>query len=260
MAVLESRQKGHSNVCIRCHNAEETIPHVYQCQGRIAKAGFREALSLFKKKLIKMRTAAPLIKMFCEFLVAYHQNRKPKRPIYSFGNKFAHTLLQRAYDHQMLLDSNVFHLGYLSYKWSIVHRHYDNKNTNKKNMSALNSPWTASIIHLIWNFSHSVWTKRCAHVHKKDKQADESLCSEELKSSIRSYLRLPRNELSSEEKILHLNVSRHLRRAFTTTLTRWLHLLASERERTIRSKRQHRIRNGGLQPITRFFRKEVSHN
>jgi len=207
-----------------------------------------------------MKTAAPLIKMFCEFLIAYHQKRKPRRPTYSFGNKFAHTLLQRAYDHQMLLDSNVFHLGYLSYKWSIVTRHYDIKDTKKKNMPELDSTWTASIIHLIWNFSHGVWTKRCAHVHKKDKHAVESLCSEELKSSIRSYLRLPRNELSLEEKILHLNVSRHLRRAYTTTLTRWLHLLATERERTIRAKRQQRIRNGGLQPITRFFRKEVSHN
>ena len=73
---LESRNKGHSDICVRCHKAAESISHVYQCQSRMAKAGCREAIFAFRKKLVKKKIAVPLINMFCEFLIAHHLKQK----------------------------------------------------------------------------------------------------------------------------------------------------------------------------------------
>ena len=258
--ALESRGKGHSNACMRCNLAAETPQHVFQCSSRMAKAAFRESIQGFRKKLKKMKVSNPLVNVFVEFFLAHHENRKPKVPKYSFGNKIAFSLLKRAFSHQLLLETNVFHLGYVSYKWSVVHRHYQDRESKSKHMSEADVSWSAKLIAAIWTCSHSIWSKRCAQIHKKDKTADESLCSEELKSSIRSYLRLPRHDLSSEEKVLHLNVSRHLCKAYHTTLARWLHLLATERAHTIQSKRKDRIGGGGLQPLTKFFRLNASRN
>jgi len=255
-AILEDRQQGRSNICLRCHLQAETVQHVYQCQSRSSKASFRESIAIFRKKLQKMHTSSPMIAIFIEFLVAYHQNRKPKKPKAIFGSKKSNEYLLKAYNHQMLLTSNVFHLGYISYKWGHIHRmHINNqKEINPETAPFFDSQWSTKVIQALWVFSQSIWKKRCAHIHKKDPELEESLCSEELKSSISSYLRLPRETLSRNEKLLHLNVSRHLKKAFPTTLARWLKLLAEERELTIRAKRSERIAGGGLQPLTKFFR------
>ena len=255
-SILEERQQGRSNVCLRCHLQAETVQHVYQCQSRSSKASYRESIAIFRKKLQKIHTPGPMISIFIEFLVAYHQNRTPKKPKAMFGSKKSNAYLLKAYNHQMLLKSNVFHLGYISYKWGYIHKmHIKNqKEINPETAPFFDSQWSTKVIQALWVFSQSIWKKRCAHVHKKDPELEESLCSAELKSSISSYLRLPRETLSRNEKLLHLNVSRHLKKAFPTTLARWLKLLAEERELTIRAKRSERIAGGGLQPLTKFFR------
>jgi len=92
-------------------------------------------------------------------------------------------------------------------------------------------------------------------VHSNNPDSSTSLNEEELKASIlihphpsasiRIHLRRRRQDLSPTEKSLHLNISANLNRATSITLTRWLHLLAEERERTIRMKRTQQIRRGG---------------
>ena len=135
---------------------------------------------------------------------------------------------------------------------------YDqNKHINQSHVSNLLEPnmnWTIKLIRALWNFSQTIWKQRCKHVHIKHEGLDESLCADELKSAIKSYLKLPREELSHDEKQLHLNVSRHIKKAYHTTLTRWLRLLAKEREKTIRMKRESRRKKKGQQPLERFFR------
>ena len=221
-STMEKRNQGRSDICIRCHQAAETVAHVYQCQHRLSKASFREALQIFQKSLSKRKTPKPLQNMFKEFFIAYHEKRPARPPVYKFGNFECYTLLKRAYDHQMLLKSPVFHLRYISYKWAKVHQKYMKSTRTEQSSDVKYSSWPTFLIKAIWKFSNSLWTKRCATIHKKDKFADGSLFTEELRSSIRTYLRLPRNQLSSNEKILHLNVSRQMRNAYPTTLARWL--------------------------------------
>jgi len=255
-SVMEDRQEGRTNICLRCHQHSETIAHVYQCQSRMAKSAFRTALNQFRKKLQKLHTSGPIIQIFTEFLLAHHQNRPPKAPAHNLGNKKSIQYVKMAFEHQMLLRVNIFHLGYISFKWGHLHKMFlDNHKKLDPENNKFNDPqWSTKVIQALWHFSQSVWSQRCSQIHKKDPELEESLFSGELRSSIQSYLRLPRDTLSRNEKALHLNVSKHLKKAFPTTLARWLKLLAEERELTIRSKRNDRIASGGLQPLTKFFR------
>jgi len=127
--------------------------------------------------------------------------------------------------HQLLLGKNIFHLGYISYKWGIVFKAYS---TNDKK-GTHHISWASKVIKAIWGFSQRIWRNRCSWIHQKQSGIDESLYTEELKSTIKEYLKLPRNLLSKRERALHINVSRHLRVAYSTTLARWLRLLANER-------------------------------
>jgi len=245
---------GKSPMCMRCSLAPETVDHVYRCTHRQAQSSFREAILAFKKDLKRIKTAIPLQNMFVEFFLAFRDNRQPSLIPHTFGDKKKHDLIRRAYDHQLLLGKNIFHLGYISYKWGIVFKAYS---TNEKK-GTHHISWASKVIKAIWNFSQRIWRQRCSWIHQKQSGIDESLYTEELKSTIKEYLKLPRNLLSKRERALHINVSRHLRVAYSTTLARWLRLLANERAETIRSKRKDRIAKGGLQPLTKFFRWRTS--
>jgi len=255
-SVLEARKTGQSDHCKRCCVAVETVTHVYRCSHRQSQSTYREAVLDFKKYLEKIKTAKPIQNVFVEFLRAFQQDRSPTRPKYSFGDKKKFDLLVQAYDHQKLLGANIFHLGYLSYKWAYVHGVYSP--SKSKSAHTLNISWCSKVIKGLWNFSTTVWRKRCSWIYQKNSGINESLCAEELKASIQEYLRMSRDDLSHREKALHINVSKHMKNAYTTTLTRWLKLLANERAQTIRAKRNDRIGNGGLQPLTKKFRWRTS--
>ena len=62
---------------------------------------------------------------------------------------------------------------------------------------------------------------------------------------IRRHLNLPPNELSSDERKLHCNLTGILKHAHRLTLVKWLDLLREEREATIRRKRTERSKKHG---------------
>jgi len=252
--ILSDRDTSLSSTCLRCNKSVENHQHIFQCACRQSKSAFRTSLLTFLKKIKTLRTAAPILDCFKIIILAYHNNEKPVCPKYNFGDKNKFLALQKAFSHQLLLGPSSFLSGYLSYKWSVVQTLY--VTTSFKTI--YNVPWASQIIRSMWHFSSSLWTKRCAQVHIKIPELDASLTTEELRQSLRPYLKLARPLLSSVEKRLHDNVRRHLQRATSTTLARWLHLLSTERSKTIRSKRDDGIRKGGLRQITTFFRRRSS--
>ena len=163
-------------------------------------------------------------------------------------------MLVRIFNNQLLLGPNSFHAGYISYKWSMLQSTYV---IRSKSRPIFYISWSSKVIQALWGFSASIWRKRCLLVYKKNPEHHTSLNDEELRTSIRTYLKYPRNELSPIEKSLHLNISSNITKASTATLARWLHLLAEERAKTIRLKRTQQIQKGGTRPITGYFRRRV---
>ena len=256
MEKLEDRNMGVKSVCPRCKQFKETILHVFQCSARSSKSAFRESIIAFKTKLVKLKTAKPIISIFMELLVAFQENRVPVFPTFLFGDKKKHAMLHRVFKNQLLLGNNSFHVGYISYKWSMMQTLYLRSTTSYKQVFDVS--WSAKVISALWDFSNRIWTKRCSIVHSKNPETSNSLNDEELRSSIRKYLGYPRDQLSPTEKSLHLNISSNIIRASSITLARWLHLLAEERALTIRLKRTQQIRQGGTRPITGYFRRVAS--
>ena len=79
----------------------------------------------------------------------------------------------------------------------------------------------------------------------------------DLIQSIQTYTKTPKNELSTVEKALHTNISRTIKKAHQRTLARWLILLRSEREATIRRKRESRkLQKAYTRPITEYFHRK----
>jgi len=252
--ILSDRDTSLSSTCLRCNKSIENHQHIFQCACRQSKSAFRTSLLTLLKKFKTLRTAAPIVDCFKIIILAYQNNEKPVCPKYIFGDKNKFLALQKAFSHQLLLGPSSFLSGYLSYKWSVVQTLY----VTNSFKTIYNVPWASQIIRSIWHFSSSLWTKRCAQIHMQIPELDASLTTEELKKSLRPYLHISRPLLSSVEKRLHDNVRRHLQRATSTTLARWLHLLSTERSKTKRSKREEGIRNGGLRQITTFFRRRSS--
>jgi len=161
-------------------------------------------------------------------------------------------MLVSIFQNQLLLGQNSLYAGYVSYKWSMLQSSYVIKSNTRP---LFDVSWSSKIIEALWEFSTSIWRKRCLLVHKKNPEQHISLNDEELRTSIRTYLKCNRNELSPIEKSLHLNISSNIVRASTVTLARWLHLLAEERAKTIRLKRTQQISKGGTRPITGYFQR-----
>jgi len=254
MLTLKDRNTGVSGLCPRCKKQQETVQHVFQCAARPSVAAFRESISRFRKQLVKLKTAKPIILALVELLVAFGQNRPPICPAFSYGDKQKHNMLVRIFQNQLLLGQNSLYAGYVSYKWSMLHSSYVIKSNTRP---LFDVSWSSKIIEALWEFSTSIWRKRCLLVHKKNPEQHISLNDEELRTSIRTYLKCNRNELSPIEKSLHLNISSNIVRASTVTLARWLHLLAEERAKTIRLKRTQQISKGGTRPITGYFQRRV---
>jgi len=211
---MSSRDISISSTCLRCKKSIESFNHVYQCTSRGATSAFRVSFHSLPKDLKLQKTAAPIIYCFKIFFLAFQKCSKPECPQYKFGDKKKFLALQRAFQHQSLLGPASLQAGYLSYKWSLVQSLYISNSFNTR----YNVPWAAQVIRSIWKFSSSLWLKRRLQVHKKVQELDASLTTEELKHTIRSYLRLSRTLLSPIERKFHDNVRRHLLRASSTTL------------------------------------------
>jgi len=257
MEKLQNRKTGISNICPRCQKSIENVRHVFQCSARSSQAAFRESIHTFRAQLTKIKTAKPIISAFTELLIAFQHDRPPLCPTFQFGDLTKNKILCRVFQNQLQLGPNSFHVGYLSYKWSMIQTLYLSK---QNKLVQFDVSWSAKVINALWNFAANIWTKRCCLVHSKNPETSTSLNEEELKASIRTHLRLRRQDLSPAEKSLHLNISANMNRASTITLARWLHLLAEERERTIRLKRTQQILKGGTRPITGYFRRVSSSN
>ena len=124
MLTLKDRNTGVSGLCPRCKRNQETIQHVFQCETRPAVSAFRESIHLFRKQLVKLKTAKPIALALVELLVAFGQNRTPICPAFSYGDRQKYKMLVIIFNKQLLLGPNSLHAGYFSYKWSMLQSTY----------------------------------------------------------------------------------------------------------------------------------------
>ena len=144
MNKLGNKNTGVTSTCPICKKCEETVLHVFQCTERFSVSAFREVVNTFKKKLIKLKTVKPIVSSFVELvLVAFQQKRHPVYPAFHFGDIEKHKMLERVFQNQLLLGKNSFHIGYVSYKWSMLQSLYS-QNTSHKQMFDVS--WSAKVI------------------------------------------------------------------------------------------------------------------
>jgi len=142
---------------------------------------------------------------FIELLVAFQQNRLPICPSFQIGDLKKYKILKCVFQNNFQLGQEAFHVGYVSYKWSMVQSMY----SSKINQGAIYDvvSWSAQVIQLLWDFSTHIWTRRCSMIHSKNPANATSLNVEELKASIKKYLGFRRDKLSPSEKSLHIKIS-----------------------------------------------------
>ena len=126
--------------------------------------------------------------------------------------------------------------GLLTRNWMIL----QNYSTGKKDKIAKDLKWLKVTIRALWTYSNTLWIERCKQINKTTKDDPLSLTHVELQILIRKYLNIERLQLSLEEKRLHLNITKTMKFAHTKTLAKWLELLRTERESTLRRKREDR--------------------
>ena len=206
-------------------------------------------MKIFRATLRKINTHLLVIDAMENLLSAFHFKKRAKYREPLLGDKKKIRTVKQVFLQQVELGAGTFMRGLISRNWNIA----QNVCHGTKSPQKIDENWVKKVIRAVWIFSQSMWTARCKEVHMKSKNDPTNFTHQELLFSLRQMLRTPRNELSSAEKMLHLNVVRHLNTAHTTTLVKWLKLISKEREMTIRAKRESRRTSGRLQLITRFF-------
>jgi len=149
MEKLENRKTGVSGICPRCKKCRETVRHVFQCTERPSQAALREPINTIRAKLTKIKTVKPIISAFTELLLAFQHDRSPICPTFLFGDYKKHNILRWVFQNQLQLGIKSFHVGYISYKWSMVQSLY----LSKENKSAkFDVSWSAQVIQALWDF------------------------------------------------------------------------------------------------------------
>ena len=252
-AYLFDRNLSKSRECPRCSQQIEDFHHIYQCQSVQAKNIHRNTIRTIRTQLQKAKTAPLIIDAFANLLNSFHFNKRPSSPEPMLKNKSQTAAVDSVFEQQLLLGPTSIHRGFLTRNWMVV----QNLCHNWENLQHKDLTWLKKIVTACWYFSHEIRVQRCQFVNQSDKSNPLGMSHCDLLSEIRTYTKIPKNELSTEERKLHFNVKRILRVAHKTTLIKWLDLLQTERESTIRRKREIRqgVR-GYTRPLTAYFRKK----
>ena len=251
LQVLHDRNSDISPTCLRCQRHAESFQHIFQCQCRQNQSCHRNALRTFRSTLQKIKTHPLIIHAFANILDSAHTNHPPKLPSTLIRNRTHLRILSQIFAQQTSLGPIALCRGFIVRNWSILQNlHKGSDDKEEKDI-----PWLSKTIRALWTYSATIWLDRCKAIHSQI-DGDASLTHIELQQIIRKYLQIDRSELSADEKKLHLNVIRTLPFAHTKTLVRWLDLLKSQREATLRRKREsRRNKRATMRPLTSYFRK-----
>ena len=112
--------------------------------------------------------------------------------------------MKHIFQQQLSLGNLALTRGLIVRNWTILQNvHIGESDPEKKDLQ-----WLAKLIRSVWTYSLTTWLDRCKQIHKKQDPHHDSLNHVELQTMLRKYLNLPRNELSSDEKKLHLKVAK----------------------------------------------------
>jgi len=247
---LHERDRAVSSRCPRCQMVSESQTHLFLCKHKLNRKNHDDSMKQLRSALRKCNTHLLIVNAIDVFLTRVHFGQKIECSKHTLGDRTKVKVVDQVFCQQTLLGAFSLHKGFLARNWMVA----QNVCLDKPDTESKDLPWMKKVIKALWSYSHDMWVQRCQNVHRKSKTDPCSLNHNELLFSIRRLLRTPRIQLSVEEKKLHLNVTRGLKVAHTRTLVDWLMLLSSEREKTIRNKREARRSKFKLQPITKFCR------
>ena len=252
-SLLHERYSDISPQCPRCSSENETFLHVFQCQCSQAKTSYTNNIKKFREKLQKLKTSKLIIDAFEALLLALRRNTSPIFPTPLLRNQTHLQVVQQVFEQQSKVGLDSVVRGFLVRNWMVAH----NVCSHRNNIHHRDLPWIKNVICALLDFGLSIWKERCTAVNDFSKDNPLSMQSNDLLQSIKQYINIPKSELSTVEKALHTNISRIITKAHQRTLARWLILLRSEREATIRRKRENRrLRQAYTRPITDYFQKK----
>jgi len=247
--LLKTRKEIKEAQCLRCRKCPEDFLHIFQCTNVEAKQAHQKQLHLLREKLKKYQTHHLIIHSFCQILSKSQKGLRLSFTAPLLGNKDKIELTRQVFRQQVSLGAFSLHRGILTRNWMVL----QNELKSRENIMHKDQTWLRNVIRALWDFSHNVWVARCKHVHIKNEGDICSMTHEELVQIVRDFLSLSRKTLSSVERKLHLNITKKLRYAHSSTLVRWIHLLKNERARTEKDEGSLRVTKR-IQTITRFFK------
>ena len=207
-------------------------------------------MAALQTKLRSHNTNPLIIQGITALLNGHHQANTPQYLNPLFYKRRQQSVLHEVFQQQQRLGPNAILRGLIDRNWMVLQNLHSSSPPDH-----LDLLWLSNLIKTLWTYSHSVWVARCKHVNQTTADEPISLTQAEQMSIIRQYLKLPRDILTREEKRLHLNISRGMRSAHTTTLAHWIHLLREVRAEAIRNQSSGRPIRQSMQSITKYFRR-----
>ena len=240
--------------CIRCDLQVETFLHIFQCSSIHAREVHTNALNTLKSSLRRNNTA-PIITEAITQVIGYarkgYYDERLKQVMASDEMK---TLARDTIKQQLDIGIKAFLQGYISRNWAVlqnIYLKYDDFNDDNVN-------WTRALVSSIWEYSTTIWSKRCEQVNGKLDSGIRLKNRREIIKTIEEHLKRTKYSPDYETQQLRRNIKTSMGNANITSLQIWLRMIRTVKETEIQDKNQERIRDLRAQSITRFLVRQTA--
>lgn len=164
------------------------------------------------------------------------------------------TLARDTIKQQLDIGIKAFLQGYISRNWAVlqnIYLKYDDFNDDNVN-------WTRALVSSIWEYSTTIWSKRCEQVNGKLDSEIRLKNRREIIKTIEEHPKRTKYSPDYETQQLRRNIKTSMDNANITSLLIWLRMIRTVKETEIQDKNQERIRDLRAQSITRFLVRQTA--
>ena len=208
--------------CVCCNLHVETFKHIFQCSSKLALNIHKTSVVKLRKTLQKCDTAPVITEAISQLLEQARKGYCDFRLRNVLATEEMKELTQKTMTLQLSMEITYLLKGYMFRQWAVIQYIY----RKQKGFNDDNTCWMRSLIKAIWDYSASIWKKRCEQVHGHSEKSIRMRNRKEIIKTIQEHLRRTKYHPDHNVQQLRRNISRSIGNANITSLQTWLRMIS----------------------------------
>ena len=240
--------------CIRCDLHVETFLHIFQCPSTQADVTHKTAMKVLRSKLRRNNTAPIITEAIAQLIGYARKGYYDERLTQVLANDDMKNLARDIIEQQLSLGIKAFLQGYIIKHWAMLQNIY----LKQEDFNDDNVCWTRTLVSCVWEYSITIWYKRCDHIKGKTDSEVRIKNRKETVKMIEEHLKRTKHSPDHDTQQLRRNIKASIGNANISSLQTWLRMIRTVKETTMQDKNQERIQELRAQPITRFLVRQTA--